>query len=233
MLSVHAYRTIHLQHHKATWTKADPDLSLATPFPITKKSMLRKIGRDLFGITGFERYRLIARLSAGLSPRGKGLGGVPFRKALSSFVSVQKGFLITNAVLFAGLAAAGHPEAFFLLWWLPALTGYSLVLRLRSIAEHAVVSDPADELRQTRSTLAPFWLRFLIAPHNVNLHLEHHLFMFVPHYHLAKAHRMLRAAGVLERAEIAKSYWEVLRKATSATQERGPRSRGTLLPNGG
>jgi fatty acid desaturase len=233
MLSLYAYRSVHLQHHKATWTKADPDLGLARPFPVTCRSMLRKVLRDLSGRTGLQRYRLIARLSAGLSPRGKGLGGVPLRRAIFGFVAVQKGFLVTNGLLLAGVTVAGHPEAFLLLWWLPALTGYSLVLRLRSIAEHAVVSDPDDELRQTRTTLAPFWLRFLIAPHHVNYHLEHHLFMFVPHYRLPRAHRWLADTGVLERAEIAKSYWEVLRKATGATSDAGPKQRGTLLPNAG
>ena len=124
--------------------------------------------------------------------------------------------MIANALLLVALALAGHPEAFFLLWWLPALTGYSLVLRLRSIAEHAAVGDPTDELRQTRTTLVPFWLAFFIAPHHVNYHLEHHLFMFIPHYRLARAHRLLGEAGVLERAEVAPGYLEVLRRATSA-----------------
>ncbi len=204
MLNVEVYRMIHLQHHKATWTDADPDLGLAKPFPISKRSLLRKVVRDLTGRTGLARYRLIAGFSAGSPP------------SVKTFLKNQRGFLLTNALLFALLAFAGRPEAYVLLWLLPALTGYSLVLRLRSIAEHAVVSDPADELRQTRTTLAPFWLRFWLAPHNVNYHLEHHLFMFVPHYNLPKAHRRLRELGVLERAEVAPSYWEVLRRATSA-----------------
>lgn len=232
MLNVHVYRTVHLQHHRATWTAADPDLGLATPFPVTKRSFLRKVLRDLSGVTGFQRYRLIARLSAGLPPTGRGFGGVSAWRALRSFVAVQRGFLITNAILLAAVSALGHPEAFFLLWWLPALTGYSLVLRLRSIAEHAVVTDPTDELRQTRTTLAPFWLRFLIAPHDVNYHLEHHLFMFVPHYNLKKAHVLLRKAGILERAEIATSYWQVLRKATSRSGPDVAKRRGSLLPSG-
>jgi fatty acid desaturase len=215
MVHTGLYRMIHLQHHRATWTDADPDLSLAKPFPITKKSLVRKVIRDLTGRTGLQRYRMIARFSAGLSPTGKGLEGMSAVTVVLNFVRRQAGFLITNGLIFAGLAAAGRPEAFFLLWWLPALTGYSLVLRLRSIAEHAAVSDPADELRQTRTTLAPFWLRFLIAPHHVNYHLEHHLFMFVPHYRLPAAHRMLREAGVLARAEVAPSYWHVLKQATS------------------
>jgi fatty acid desaturase len=216
MVNMHVYRSIHLQHHKATWTDADPDLGLATPFPITRDSMWRKIFRDLTGRTGLERYKMIARLSAGLSPKGKGLEGTPLRVAAKNFAQRQAGFLITNALLFAGIASFGRWEAFFLLWWLPALTGYSLVLRLRSIAEHAVPTDRNDELLHTRTTLAPFWLRFFIAPHHVNYHLEHHLFMFVPHYNLPKAHRMLREAGVLDRAEVAPSYLDVLRRASAA-----------------
>lgn len=43
-----------------------------------------------------------------------------------------------------------------------------------------------------------------------------HLFMFVPHYRLPLAHRMLRATGVLANAEIASSYWQVLKRATGA-----------------
>jgi len=230
MLSLDAYRAVHLQHHKATWTDADPDIDLARPFPITRRSLLRKILRDLGGRTGYQRYRVIARLSAGLPPHGRGLGGVPLGRALLGFARVQKGFLLTNAAILAAVTAAGRPEAFLLLWWLPALTGYSLVLRLRSIAEHAVVSDPADPLRQTRTTLAPGWVRFLVAPHHVGYHLEHHLFMFVPHYNLPRAHRLLGAAGVLARAEIARGYGEVLARATSGSGGDGPRRRGSILP---
>jgi fatty acid desaturase len=215
MLDLSAYRQIHFQHHKATWTDADPDLGLAKPFPITRWSFARKVLRDLTGRTGFKRYRMIARLSAGLSPFGRGLEGTPLGVAVARFCRRQKGFLIANAVLLLAFSLLGHPEAFVLLWWLPALSGYSLVLRLRSIAEHAAVSDPGDELKQTRTTLVPFWLGFFIAPHHVNYHLEHHLFMFIPHYRLPRAHRLLREAGVLERAEVAPSYFEVLRRATS------------------
>jgi fatty acid desaturase len=118
--------------------------------------------------------------------------------------------------LLALLCLAGIPEAYLLVWWLPALTGYQVVLRLRSIAEHACVPDPSDPLRRTRTTLAPAWLRFFLAPHHVNYHLEHHLFMTVPHYNLPRAHRLLRELGVLDRAEVAPSYARVLRVATNA-----------------
>jgi fatty acid desaturase len=36
----------------------------------------------------------------------------------------------------------------------------------------------------------------------VNYHVEHHLYPSIPHYHLPEAHRLLRAAGALEHAEV-------------------------------
>jgi fatty acid desaturase len=178
--------------------------------------------RDLTGQTAWDRHRVYVRYAAGLSVHGKGLEGKSFLSVLRTFAGVQRGFLVTNAVILGGLMLAGAPEAYLLLWMLPLWTGYSAVLRIRSIAEHACVEDTTDPLRQTRTTLAPGWLRFLIAPHHVNYHLEHHLFMSVPHYRLPTAHRMLAEAGILAKAEVAPSYWSVLKRAMSKTDVAVP-----------
>jgi len=89
-------------------------------------------------------------------------------------------------------------------------------MRLRSIAEHGMVPDPADPLRNTRTTLARWWERLLLAPNRVNYHLEHHLVMTVPHYNLPRMHRLLRARGVLEDACVTRGYLDVLRLASAA-----------------
>src|SRR5262249_50861454 len=52
-----AYRPYHLQHHAHTATARDPDLGLVAPFPITRASLRRKIGRDLSGRTGLKFAR--------------------------------------------------------------------------------------------------------------------------------------------------------------------------------
>ena len=36
---VEPYRQYHLQHHAKNWTEEDPDIALATPFPITRESI--------------------------------------------------------------------------------------------------------------------------------------------------------------------------------------------------
>ena len=198
---IRIYRPYHLKHHATTWTAEDPDLGLASPFPITRESFRRKIWRDLNGRTGVKRFRTILR----------------FHRIGANFDAgreVAGGVLLTNGVLFGLLALAGHP-ALYLLWVGAWLTTYSLAMRIRSIAEHGMIPEPTDDFRNTRTTLATWWERLLIAPNRVNYHLEHHLMVAVPHYNLPRLHRMLRERGVLAGACVAPNYLSVLRLAAS------------------
>jgi len=204
---VHPYRRYHLQHHAKTWTSEDPDLELANPFPITRASLKRKVWRDLSGQTGWKRFLAILNRDLGRS-RGHA------RRDFGAGMQALHGVMITNLVLLGLLALFGHP-ALYLLWVIAWFTTYSLVMRIRSIAEHAMVPDIQDDLRNTRTTLARWWERLLIAPNRVNFHLEHHLLMTVPHYNLPRLHRMLRDRGALDGACVTQGYANVLSLAAS------------------
>jgi fatty acid desaturase len=206
-LDVHPYRNYHLRHHAKTWTDEDPDLTLANVFPVTRASLTRKIWRDLTGQTGWKRLRYTVKGDLGMTP---GKGQRTGRKGMRTLY----GTIVTNAVLLGILTLAGHP-ALYLLWVAAWFTTYSLVTRIRSIAEHAMISDPADELQNTRTTVARWWERLLVAPNQVNYHLEHHLLMTVPHYNLPRMHRLLRERGVLGQACVTVGYPAVLRVASS------------------
>jgi fatty acid desaturase len=117
------------------------------------------------------------------------------------------------------LCAVGAP-LLYLLWVAAWLTTYRLVTRVRSIAEHGMVPDTLDPLRNTRTTLARWWERLLIAPNRVNFHLEHHLLMTVPHHNLPRLHRLLRERGALRDAVIAPGYLAVLQQATARAEAR-------------
>src|SRR4029453_18563689 len=122
---IRIYRPYHLKHHAATWTAEDPDLGLASPFPITRESFRRKVWRDLNGRTGVKRFRTILR----------------FHRIGANFDAgreVMGGVLLTNGVLLGILTLAGHP-ALYLLWVGAWLTPYSLAMRIRSIAEHGMI----------------------------------------------------------------------------------------------
>jgi fatty acid desaturase len=205
---LYPYRPYHLRHHAKNWTEEDPDLPLAMPFPVSRTSMRRKIVRDLSGQTGWKRLKATFRRDLGLS-KGRA------KRNFDAGIEALKGVVITNVILLGILVALGHP-ALYLLWVGAWLTTYSLAMRIRSIAEHGMVPDPRDDLRNTRTTLARWWERVLLAPNRVNFHLEHHLVMAMPHYSLPRMHRLLRERGVLQDACVTRGYLEVLRLASAA-----------------
>lgn len=201
------YRPYHLSHHQNTQQENDPDLSLSQAFPISKKSFKRKLIRDFFGITGY--YRRLFQFKTAFDKKECPQPG------FKTLLVREKRFFISNLCLFVLLVLLKVWWAYFILWVLPLLTWYQLISRIRNIAEHAVVGDKDDPLRNTRTTYANLLIRILWSPYWVNYHLEHHLFVFTPCWKLATAHQYLKANGFLEKMEVEKSYGEVIRKATS------------------
>ena len=55
-----------------------------------------------------------------------------------------------------------------------------------------------------------------MVPHNVNYHLEHHLFTRCPWYNLPRAHSMMIENGYEDKMCLETSYKNVLLKAMSA-----------------
>ncbi|MDG2061442.1 MAG: fatty acid desaturase family protein [SAR86 cluster bacterium] len=199
------YRSYHLLHHRYTETDKDPDLSLSAPFPIKRISFIRKIIRDLTGLTGIKRYKETLK-SIFLD-----LDNKTFNFTKSSWDKFR-GFFITNCILFIIISFFFNWAVFFLLWWLPSLTYYSFIIRIRNIAEHAA-TQKGSNLTNTRTTRASYLLRYFMVPLNVNYHLEHHLFTNCPWYNLPKAHNMLKKNGFLDRMCVEDSYYSVLKKA--------------------
>jgi fatty acid desaturase len=203
-----AYRRYHLQHHAHTQTEDDPDLVLSKPFPITTASYRRKFWRDISGQTGFEQ-RKAQILNA------MGDAHAPLSQRIGTLWTNLRPQLIAQGALFAAFTLAGVWWAYPLLWVLPLLTWFQVVTRIRNIAEHAVISDSDDPLRNTRTTIANWLERAFIAPYFVNYHLEHHLVFYVPAYNLPRVHALLMASPLKDRVEVDHGYWSVLRKATA------------------
>ncbi|WP_300559226.1 fatty acid desaturase family protein [Limnohabitans sp. Rim8] len=211
--SLTLYRPYHLSHHRHTQQPEDPDLILSAPFPITRQSFWRKMRRDILGITGYQRRMEFFRMEMGDDPN-------PWQR-LKKLMAAEKYFFFSNLLIFAVTAAAGVWWAYFALWLLPLLTWYQVISRVRNIAEHAVVGDNHDRLRNTRTTLTHWGMRMVLAPYWVNYHLEHHLFVFTPCWKLPAAHRMLIEQGLGPRMELATGYVQVLRLATSKKSDHG------------
>jgi len=206
---LYAYRTYHLQHHRFTQQKNDPDLVLSAPFPITKSSLKRKLIRDLTGQTTFKQRT--AQFRSAFTVKG---GGISFKKG---FLRLG-GAIAFNLAMLAMLTVLGYWWIYFALWVVPFFTWFPMITRIRNIAEHAVVPDNDDPLRNARTTKANFLWRAAVAPYWVNYHVEHHLLMFVPCYNLPMFHTILLEKGFGPKMEIQPNYPAVLRLATSKVE---------------
>jgi fatty acid desaturase len=196
-----AYATGHLDHPRLAGTPDDPDLRNYRAYPVDDKSFLRKVVRDLTGQTGF---KLIAGILRG--------GLVHFGGQSSDGKSLLLKQVLVQAALAMILIRLGIGWTWWL-WFASLLTSYMLVARFRQIAEHAAVpdADNTDPRFNTRTVEAPVWQRFLMAPHFVNYHLEHHLLPGVPCYRLPGFRALLKEKGLLDEVPSFNGYQKVLR----------------------
>lgn len=220
------YRAYHLKHHTRTQQADDPDIILTGHYPVSRASLRRKLLRDLTGRTGYAQ-RKAQFLQACGRPEW------PWARRAAHYWHQLGPQTLANIALFAIAARAGHPWLYVTLWLVPLLTWQQLVLRVRNIAEHAVVRAADDPFGNARTTLANSLERLFVAPYYVNYHLEHHLVMWVPCYRLPLLRRFLFDNGFGERIETESGYLAVLRKVTSArddgnNNERRKRASGTF-----
>jgi fatty acid desaturase len=212
------YKVHHLGHHTKTGTGEDPDISLHHDYPVTRKSLMRKMLRDIVGLTGLKLVYGLTMMDAGVFKWtvANHIVRLPQegRTATERIVTTVRNMapmLITNGVLWGILAATGHAWLYWA-WVLAFLTFLPLFIRIRSIAEHGCLDRSPDMFRNTRTTKAGWLARATVAPVNVNFHMEHHLMASVPFYRLPLMHEWLRAKTDVPEPP---GYLDVLKLASS------------------
>lgn len=220
---VDAYRRYHLTHHRMAGTNKDPDRRNYAPYPVARRSLARKVLRDLSGITGIKNFILIIKMNLGLieyqlsyAQKKTDIVASPWALLVHGARNLAPPVLF-NVALFLVFGALGKPWLYGL-WAGAWLTTYMLFSRLRNAAEHAAVPDihSTDPALNTRTTHARWFERLTIAPNHVNYHLEHHLLPGVPPYRLKAFHEKLRAHPDYARCEVADGYAQVIGKLQQA-----------------
>ncbi len=184
-----AYRLVHTQHHRDEFGPREPDFRLYAHYPIARSSMRRKLVRDTFGISGWKNLRPIFE---GLLRSGYRLRAL---KALAA-----------QAVIFAAFWATGHPWLYLLIWFLPWMTYWRVVNRLRSLAEHGGMTRASDR-RYTTHHVQQRWLpAVMFVPFNTGYHLAHHVDSGIPWRNLPVLHAALAEDGYMTGVETHASY---------------------------
>jgi fatty acid desaturase len=199
-----AYRVIHRLHHNHLYQAQDPDIALHGGYPRGKAYLLKKLAKDLSGLTAWKTYAYFFGAPAinkqtNVAQRPLDDTSAKLREAARRDRWVVLGFHIGMPVVaFAG----GWGSYYVVLWVVPLATVLQAILRLRAVCEHGALTDYSSPLTAARTNYAGWWLRYFLFPHHVNYHVEHHLYPAVPHYNLPRLHAALEQYGILEGAEI-------------------------------
>jgi fatty acid desaturase len=200
-----SYMRGHIKHHQEAGTGQDPDLSNYKSYPVPRSSLKRKFIRDLTGQLGWRRIKSIYRTSRRLNE---------LKPVIRQYFLRSVG---ANMLMLLVLTLCGQPWL-YLMWVAAFMTSHMLVTRIRQIAEHAAVPDAqnTDPRWNTRTLYINPLERFLIAPHQVNFHLEHHMLASVPIYRLQLMHRILLEKGFYKDVKFERGYFNLLRQVSYA-----------------
>ncbi len=178
------YRRNHLSHHRYVNTDKDPDWKI-------------KLGSREFTFPQEMRFavlNLLGYLVAVSTVRDLRKALIRIRADDSStpgYVTLRVGYYV---VIAAVLTMTGMWGEFALYWLVPYMTFFFMFMYIRSVADHfGDTMDYSHDLTGTRTVIPFFWERWFFAPHNVNYHIEHHLYASVPYYRLPELSRMLMA----------------------------------------
>lgn len=206
-LSMCSYRVIHRLHHNHLYGKQDPDTPLHGGYPRGRAYLLRKLIGDLCGMTAWKTYSYFfgapaLNIESGNAMRPLDDTSPALRLAAMKDRQVVIALQLALPALITALFGLEGLVRYVVLWVVPAVTVLQVLLRIRAISEHGAPRDTVSPLHAARTTQPGVFARFLLFPHHVNYHIEHHLLPAVPHYHLPRLHALLTANGVLRDAEV-------------------------------
>jgi len=196
------YRRSHFAHHKEEFGPNEPDLSFYVGYPVSRRSLRRKLVRDTVGISGWKNLKVLLKALGKSSSR-------PFAAPIA----------YAQVAVFAVFLLIGRPELYLLLWLLPWMTSWRVVNRLRAIAEHGGMEASRDRRRTTHHVHQSLPAKFWIVPFNTGWHLAHHVDMGVPWRNLPKLHAELVAAGWVV-PELEYRNYRTLWRAARSGEER-------------
>jgi len=200
LLSPVAYRALHRGHHRHLNTAADPDWARNRPDELVGSPSWLHTLRVLLGLSA--RQARLVDLLRPADARARPL--VPPLRVL------------VLALVVAVVVWRGWWVEALLVWAVPFVVWFLPTMRLKGIAEHFAVANTSP-LNAARTVLASPLERWLIAPHAVHFHLEHHLFPSIPCTRLPEAHRRLtRDPRFARDAHLTRGYVAFLRECVLA-----------------
>src|SRR6185295_2065338 len=180
---MNAYRHFHFPHHKFLNTPRDPEMAyrlMGAPewdVPRDRRGLGIRFLKDMLGLGTFEAFRVLYSIRP-------------------TTLAEVAGPVLTLAAAIVVTALTGTLWV-LVLWYAAFFTSFVAVWRLRCWIEHVGTDDTH------RLHVSPV-VAWLLAPHNVYMHWEHHKWPAIPYWNLPRARAMDSSMPV-------QSFWELLR----------------------
>ncbi|MGB3502817.1 MAG: fatty acid desaturase family protein [Mesorhizobium sp.] len=182
LTTLEGYRRNHLGHHRYLNTEDDPDWkaklgSIEFTFPHEMRfALFNLIGYFLLISTARDFKKLYTRLSKE-------------ERAAPRYRMIRLAYYLA---IFGAVTYFGVWTEFALYWMVPYFTFFFMFMYIRSVSDHfGPTMNYEDELQSTRTVMPNFGEAFFFSPHNINYHIEHHLYASVPFYNLPELQRLL------------------------------------------
>ncbi|WGO96164.1 fatty acid desaturase family protein [Pseudomonas viciae] len=194
-ITLFGFRRDHAAHHRHTATDHDPNWVSCKGqdrfrFPKSAIGMLVLMLKHCVGLFSLHEFRtaLVTSKMASQCPPA-----TQYRQWIF-------------ALLLAAVLTGFHLWLAALVYWLiPMFTVLMALLYWRDVAEHFAMPQPGHGA--SRTVIASWWERLLIAPHGVGFHAEHHLYPAIPGFRLPQVHAALMKDDVYARkAQVTHGY---------------------------
>ncbi len=200
LFTLHSYRSNHFRHHQYLNTIKDPDFTrkehdLYFDHPKNRSAIYLDL---LKTITGLHFISDLITIS-----RSKILNDIP-----ATLKWTRRGFFLT---LLISSLAFGFFDKLLLYWVVPLMTSFSLFMYLRSVSEHHGGTMVYDNVLTGSRHINANFLETICIPHNLNYHLDHHLYPSIPYYNLPTLHEELLSRPIYaSNAHITDGYFKGL-----------------------
>jgi fatty acid desaturase len=191
------YRRSHFAHHREEFGPDEPDSAFYRGYPCAPRDLRRRLLRDAVGISGWKNFKVLLLSATKRRSARLAWSILGTQVALATLL-----WLVTGAWW-----------AWVVFWWLPWMTQWRVLNRLRAIAEHGGMRASPDRRLTTHDVRQTWLARVWLVPYNTGWHLAHHVDMGVPWFHLPAYDRELRDAGYATDAIRFKNYTALWRAA--------------------
>jgi fatty acid desaturase len=200
LITVEGNRAVHLAHHRAFFTAADPEYRRKQgpvwTFPQRALVLVRTMLCDLVGLSALQFFKGKRQAkSAGQGPTG--IGRV-----------LRPAYYLLLAVLFTVTGTWGE---FLLYWVLPLFTALQVIIRWGAICEHKYDLVGPTVIESTPFIQQRWWQAWLLPDLNISYHIYHHWYPAVPFAKLPRVHDVFRREGLVVEENIFHGYGAYLK----------------------